>query len=136
VASLFERLEAARADGTSPPGIARSAGLRESVLANIRTVLNGRQGCCQTRLDYGLPDLNGIAGETSEAVPAIARAVKAQIESFEPRLSAVVVRPATLPGMPGELAFTVSALLHDGEAGRALRFETVLGDDRQMRLRL
>ncbi len=60
LASLFERLESARPTDAAMPWDRRGSGLRDSVLANIQIILNQRQGCCQTRLDLGLPDLNGL----------------------------------------------------------------------------
>jgi len=135
VASLFERLEAAREPGVGSPETIPARSLPDSVLINVRAILNARQGCCETRPDYGMPDLNDISREASETIPAIARAVKLQLETFEPRLRQVQVRPLPLSDAPGEFAFAVSAVLIDGEDGEAMRFDTVLGNDRQMRLR-
>ncbi|CAD5293924.1 Type VI secretion system protein [Bosea sp. 62] len=134
MASLFERLETAREPGVGSPDAAPQLGLSDSVLANVRRILNARQGCCETRPDFGMPDLNDISREASETIPAIAQTVKAQLETFEPRLREVLVKPM-LNEAPGEFAFSVSAVLIDGENGEAMRFDTVLGNDRQMRLR-
>jgi type VI secretion system protein len=134
VASLFERLETAREPRAGSPEIAPALSLSDSVLANVRRILNARQGCCETRPDFGMPDLNDISREASETIPAIARTVKAQLETFEPRLREVLVKPMPTEA-PGEFAFSVSAILIDGENGEAMRFDTVLGNDRQMRLR-
>lgn len=135
MASLFERLETARRSGEGSSGAAHAPSHADSVLANVRSILNTRQGCCETRPDYGMPDLNDISREASETIPAIARAVKQQLEAFEPRLRQVQVRPLPQPDAPGEFAFSVGAVLVDGETGEAMRFDTVLGNDRQMRLR-
>lgn len=134
MASLFERLETAREPGAGSPDATPALSLSDSVLANVRRILNARQGCCETRPDFGMPDLNDISREASETIPAIARAVKAQLETFEPRLREVLVKPMPTEA-PGEFAFSVSAILIDGENGEAMRFDTVLGNDRQMRLR-
>ena len=135
MASLFERLEAAREPGVGSPETIPARSLPDSVLTNVRAILNARQGCCETRPDYGMPDLNDISREASETIPAIARAVKLQLETFEPRLRQVQVRPLPISDAPGEFAFGVSAVLIDGEDGEAMRFDTVLGNDRHMRLR-
>ncbi len=133
--SLFERLEAA----TDAPAVASGEvdrwAVADSVLANVRRILNARQGCCETRPDFGMPDLNDISREASETIPAIARAVKLQLETFEPRLSQVVVRPLPDVDRPGDFAFAVSAVVRVGDGGEAMKFDTVLGSDRQMRLR-
>lgn len=133
--SLFERLEAAQDPAGPSPQPAPASTLADSVLASVRIILNARQGCCETRPDFGMPDLNDISREASETIPAIARTVKAQLEAFEPRLTQVQVRSLAQSDAPGEFAFSVSAVLLDGEGGEAMRFDTVLGSDRQMRLR-
>ncbi|TCR64157.1 type VI secretion system protein [Bosea sp. BK604] len=133
--SLFDRLETATEGMPSPSGSIDRWELADSVLASVRRILNARQGCCETRTDFGMPDLNDISNEASETVPAIARAVKYQLETFEPRLSQVQVRALAETDRPGDFAFTVSATLKVGEDGEAMKFDTVLGSDRQMRLR-
>jgi len=133
--SLFERLEAATDAPAIVTGEVDRWAVADSVLANVRRILNARQGCCETRPDFGMPDLNDISREASETIPAIARAVKLQLETFEPRLSQVVVRPLPDADRPGDFAFGVSAVVRIGDSGEAMKFDTVLGSDRQMRLR-
>lgn len=133
--SLFERLETAAEGMPAPGGTIDRWELADSVLASVRRILNARQGCCEIRTDYGMPDLNDVSKEASETVPAIARAVKYQLETFEPRLSQVQVRALPETDRPGDFAFGVSAVLRVGEEGEAMKFDTVLGSDRQMRLR-
>lgn len=132
MASLFERLEAARGAGGGPP---HPAGLADSVLRNVRRTLNARQGCCQTRRDLGLPDLGDLSEEASEAVPAVARAVRLQLERFEPRLRQVTVRPAPSEETAGGFTFAISATLADGSRPGLLRFDAVVGRDGQVRLK-
>lgn len=133
--TLFERLEAAVEGQVAPAGALDRWALSDSVLTHVRLILNARQGCCETRPDYGMPDLNDISNEASETIPAIARAVKLQLETFEPRLSQVVVRPLPVADRPGDFAFSVSAVMKAGDGGEAVSFDTVLGSDRQMRVR-
>lgn len=128
MASLFERLEAACGDGGEPQP---QASLANSVLGNVRRILNARQGCCQTRRDLGLPDLGDLSEEASEAVPAVAQAVRLQLERFEPRLRHVVVRPAPSVETAGGFAVAISATL----AGGSLRFDAVVRRDGQVRLK-
>ncbi|WP_449411565.1 type VI secretion system baseplate subunit TssE [Methylobacterium komagatae] len=130
--SLFERLEAARGPGAAVPS---EPSLAESVLASIRQILNARQGCCQTRRDLGLPDLTAIAQESSETVPAIERAVKAQIERFEPRLRQVSVRPSFEPDNVGSLTFAISAIPVSGSRRDAVSFDALIDQDGQVHLR-
>ncbi len=134
MASLFERLERTR-EGIGP----RLAGpvgppLPDSVLANVRQILNARQGCCQIRQDFGLPDLTSIADEASEIVSSIAKAVATQLERFEPRLRHVRVKPSAEGGRIGEMAFTISAVPVDGGRRETLSFDAVVDQDGQIRL--
>ncbi len=91
--------------------------------------------CCQTRQDLGLPDLTAIAQESSETVPAIERAVKAQIERFEPRLRQVSVRPSFEPDSVGSLTFAISALPVSGSRRDAVSFDALIDQDGQVHLR-
>jgi type VI secretion system protein len=134
--TLFERLETAVDGPSAPAGELDRWALSNSVLASVRRILNARQGCCEIRNDFGMPDLNDISAEASETIPAIARAVKYQLETFEPRLVNVQVRALNETDRPGDFAFTVNAMLRLGDDGEAIKFDTVLGNDRQMRLRI
>lgn len=133
--SLFERLEGAREGDDNAPGVVDRWALADSVLANVRRILNSRQGCCEIRTDFGMPDLNDISNEASETVPAIARAVKYQLDTFEPRLSNIAVKALPVSDRPGDFTFGVSAVLKVGDGGEALKFDTVLASDRQMHVR-
>ncbi|MGU3492583.1 type VI secretion system baseplate subunit TssE [Xanthobacteraceae bacterium A53D] len=133
--SLVERLMAAEA-GT-PVSRTTSAGgayadrseLVDSVMVNLRAILNSRAGCCQSRIDYGMPDLNELNGRFPDAIPIIANAVRGEIEAFEPRLSGVTVRHVPDQSNPLRLAFRIhAALVVDGEPMR-LSFDTVLNND-------
>ncbi len=132
--SLFERLESAGKTELARNSFDRSA-LSESVLTNVRAILNARQGCCETRPDYGMPDLNDLASQSSETVQAIARSVRTVIETFEPRLTQGSVRFLPEKDKPTDLGFSVTAaLLIDGKP-EPIRFDTVMGDDRHVRIR-
>lgn len=104
--SLMERLE----DGTATNQGSFDR-FRASVLENLRRVLNSRQGCCETRPDLGMPDLNEAVGQGTEAVRALARSLKQQIEAFEPRLKNVLIRFHADPDNPLQLSFQVNATL-------------------------
>src|SRR5271168_4091771 len=90
--TLCERLMVAGAVQPVSSGKIDRTAVAESVLRNLQDVLNSRAGCCETRRDYGMPDFSDVATSFPEAVPTITRAIRAQIENFEPRLSGVNVR--------------------------------------------
>jgi type VI secretion system protein len=133
--SLFERLERSEDGRLQAPGPLDRSALLESVIANVRAVLNARQGCCETRPDYGMVDLNDAAGARVDFIAGVVRAVQEQIEAFEPRLSEVRVRHAPEEAAPPLMAFHVSAALKLGDGKEPVRFETLLGDDRRLRVR-
>lgn len=121
--TLIERLEAMDR-GEAPSGPLLSEGLLvESILANVRRILNDRAACCASRPDYGMPDLNDVLGQGADSVLDLARAVKKQIETFEPRLRNVQVvfrpDPDAIAALPFNVTGTV--VLPDGESKVAFR---------------
>lgn len=129
--TLFERLE----DGhTAVPVRTDLTRLAASVLGNLSAVFNARQGSCLTRPDYGLPDFNDALIKGPESMPVIARAIKAQIDRFEPRLTQVLVRPDPDPDNPLSLRFQISARIR-GQDGERIGFETTLSDDGFVRVK-
>lgn len=133
---LLERLEEA---GEFPVSSSEHGGsfdrYQVSVLDNLRRILNARQGCCETRPDFGMPDLNDAIGQGADAVLAVARAVKQQIEMFEPRLENVQVRFHADPDNPLQLAFHVNAVLRFNDQVERVSFDTILSDDKRIKVR-
>lgn len=101
----------------------------ESVMGNLLRVLNAREGCCETRPDYGVPDFNSFIGLYPDALPAISRTVREQIEMFEPRLTDVDVSFVPNPDQPLALNFHIEAQLSSDGERRKVSFETVFADD-------
>lgn len=132
---LLERLEKA---GEFPVSLSDHGGSFEryqaSVLENLRRILNARQGCCETRPDFGMPDLNDAIGQGTDAVLAVARAVKQQIEMFEPRLENVQVRFSADPDNPLQLAFHVTAVTRYKDRVERVSFDTILSDDKRVKV--
>lgn len=131
--SLFDRLEQATATESAPVAAFDARLMADSVMENLRRIFNSRQGSVETRPDYGMPDLNDVITLYLEAVPTVERAVRLQIEKFEPRLSSVEVSHDAQHDDPTALAFSIRAILH-GESDERIRFDTTLGDDRRLKL--
>lgn len=127
--SLLERLDAAQAGKTVLRGTPDPSAVVESVMGNLLRVLNAREGCCETRPDYGVPDFNSFIGLYPDALPAIARTVREQIEMFEPRLTDVDVNFVPNPDQPLALNFHIEAQLVSEGIPRRVSFETVFADD-------
>jgi type VI secretion system protein len=133
--TLIERLEEATDDASpvqKPGSIDR---FQASVLDNLRRILNARQGCCETRPDFGMPDLNDAIGQGADAVLVVARTVKQQIETFEPRLKNVSVRFLADPDNPLQLDFQINAVLQYEDQTERVSFDTVLSDDKRFKVR-
>jgi type VI secretion system protein len=133
--TLCERLMAA---GTALPvrsGKIDRVAVGDSILRNLQGVLNSHAGCCETRPDYGMPDFNDLASHFPDSITTIARAIKLQIENFEPRLSGVSVRHVPDPTHPLSLSFNIGVTLTLDDGSERLSFQTDLSDDGKLRMR-
>ena len=88
-ASLFERLIAAQEGQPARPSD-RTAAIA-SIIRNLHLNLNSRTGGAETRPDWGLSDFHDLALGKVRVAPRLAREIKRQIETFEPRLRRVSV---------------------------------------------
>ena len=132
--TLTERLEAVTLDRPYRAAPFDKSVLVDSVLNNMRRILNERRGSCETRADYGIPDLNDVLGHGGTP-SELAQIVQEMIQAFEPRLSDPVVRFSPNPEDPLTINFRVSAVLHyDGSAER-ITFDTIMSDDKRVRVR-
>ena len=107
-----------------------------SVIDHLLVLMNTRQGSVTTRPDFGLPDFNDLSTEFPAAAEAIARAIKRQIDTFEPRLRNVVVNH--VPGEPDgplKLVYGIRAELAVSETEDPVTIETVFGSDGSVRIR-
>jgi type VI secretion system protein len=97
----------------------------ESILQHLRALLNTRQGSAPCAPAFGVVDLADMVHAFPAAGQQVARAIKATITDYEPRLRGVQVRH--VPDDAGlVLRFEISAQLADVRAGRTLRFATTL----------
>ena len=133
--TLLERLEASTDDRPyrATTAFSGSAAL-ESVLVNLRRIFNERRGSCQTRSDYGMPDLNDVLGGGGTRAQ-LAQTVQQMMSAFEPRLADPVVRFERDPDDPTAINFRISAYLLQGEDREKISFETSLSPDRRVRVR-
>lgn len=132
--TLTERLEAATGDNPVPAKPFDRSVLLESVLDNVRRIFNERRGSCEIRADYGMPDLNDVLGHggTPTQLGAI---VQEMMETFEPRMSDAIVRFQPDPNNPLSINFHVSAMLNCGEDSMRVSFDTILSEDKRVRIR-
>lgn len=110
--------------------------LVDSVLANLRRVLNSRHGITMIREDYGIPDLADVVHNLPEALGKMRAAIKTAIENYEPRLSHVRVKSLETPS--DDLLvfrFQIMAQLVTSESGGSVRFETRIDPTGEVSLR-
>src|ERR1700688_116596 len=119
--SLTERLEASTADRPFRASTFDKSVLLESVLDNVRRIFNERRGSCETRADYGMPDLNDVLGHGGTPMQ-LGAIVQEMMETFEPRLSDAIVRFDPDPDNPLNMNFHVSAMLLCGEDSLRVSF--------------
>lgn len=132
--SLLQRLEDDHARIADTSGNEDETAAVDSILADLHIILNSRQGCCETRTDYGLMDFGAADDNYHNVISLIARAVEKQIRSFEPRLRGVVVRAIEDKTRPLELTLHISGeIAHRGRTTRIM-FDSVLGGDGHIRL--
>lgn len=102
-----------------------STGQVEAVVEHLRVLLNARQGSSPCARGFGVVDLSDMVHSFPAGGVQLARAIKATIAEFEPRLRNVNVRH-----VPDEhdlqLRFEISAQLADGRSARPLRLTTTV----------
>jgi len=96
----------------------------DSVLANLRRLLNSRHGVTPIRNDYGIPDLTEVVHNFPEAIGQMRAAIRAAIEKYEPRLRRVNVRHVDAPDDPLALRFEITAVLVGADERASVWFET------------
>jgi type VI secretion system protein len=114
---------------------ASTSDIFESILANLRHLLNTNQGNCLTDERYGLPHMSTIRGIMPWSIAGFAAAIRTTIERHEPRLSNVRVRHAPGSDRGMALRFEISALVQDEDTRTPVRFETYVDDEGRMRVK-
>ena len=82
--------------GPVKTGDPRAAAVR-NVLDHLRRLLNSRQGHAAAQMGYGIPDPSEVLHAYNDAISTMAKAIKASIEKYEPRLTDVQVRHIANP---------------------------------------
>ena len=127
---LLQRLEAE--DGVHGVDASESA-ILDSVLFNLRILLNSSEGCCEIRPDFGLTDFNGSTNNYMNTAASVARDIEKQIRKFEPRLRNVLVRAIEDQDRPLEFVFHVDAEIAYEDKAVKVKFNSVLGSDGHVR---
>lgn len=121
--SLLERLRDPGAEG--PRTIHENTNrLAQSVMANLRRLLNSHPGIAPAMLDYGIPDMTEVLYSMPESQAKMRAAIKTAIEKYEPRLRRVAVKPVPRTIDTFLLSFEITAELVTSEEKASVRFET------------
>lgn len=109
--------------------------MAESVMANLRRLLNSRQGISPIQSDYGIPDLCDVAHNFPEAIGGMRKAIKAAIEKYEPRLRRVTVKHVEAPNDVFALRFEITAELITEEERASVWIETRIDSSGEVELK-
>ena len=109
--------------------------LADSVLANLRHLLNSRHGVSPIQQDYGIPDLCDVAHSFPEAIGSMRKAIKTAIEKYEPRLKRVTVKHVEAPDDVLALRFEITAELVTEEEKASVFIETRIDSSGEVELK-
>lgn len=110
--------------------------LRVLVLESLRLLLTSRAGSALACPEYGMLSVVDVVHSCPDALGTVAKSIKKAIELYEPRLTAVTVRPiGAEPGGELLLRFEMTAQLVNGSRRVPVRFETQIDAARHLRVK-
>lgn len=106
----------------------------EAIVEHLKMLLNTRKGQVASNPGYGIPDFNDVIHDFPAAIHRMQTSIQEAIESFEPRLTNVLVLHVAEEGEPSALQFEITArLAHPGGQG-IVRLRTRVGANGRMLL--
>jgi type VI secretion system protein len=132
--TLLERFNDPRAD--RPLNITQSSEeLAESILINLKRMLNTRQGGPMIQPDdYGMIDMTDVSSRFPDSIADVQKAIKTTIEKYEPRLRNVQVEHVGTGEDLQTLRFKITAQLADKKSKDSIYFETVIDPTGEVQL--
>lgn len=109
--------------------------LADSVLRNLRDLLNSHHGSVPTRDDYGIPPIVDVLHNFPDAIGGMRKAIKTAIEKYEPRLRRVTVRHVENPTDPLALNFEITAELVIDDDKTSVQISTRIDGSGHVRVR-
>jgi type VI secretion system protein len=109
--------------------------LADSVMENLRGLLNSHHGNVPTREDYGIPAIVDVLHNFPDAIGGMRKAIKTTIEKYEPRLRRVNVRHVENPADPLALNFEITAELVTDDQKASVQISTRIDGSGQVRVR-
>jgi type VI secretion system protein len=103
------------------------AEVRESILEHLRLMCTTRAGTMLTCPDYGIADVSDLVHDFPDAIALLARSIRNTIQTYEPRLTNVVVKH--VPSEDRELVVRYEIVAHIQQQGgkTPIKFETKVG---------
>jgi type VI secretion system protein len=132
--SLLERFRAPDPDGERTIR-GNTNRLADSVLRNLRGLLNSHHGNVPTRDDYGIPPIVDVLHNFPDAIGGMRKAIKSTIEKYEPRLRKVNVRHVENPADPLALNFEITAEIIAEDEKQSVQITTRIDGSGQVRVR-
>lgn len=132
--TLLERLRHPDPSGGRRSRVSQSE-ILDSIIRNLKHLLNTSQGNSLLDDNYGLPHLSSIRSTMPHSLNSFIAAIRATIERNEPRLRNVRVVHRPTATHAGELRFEITAVVVDDDQRINVRFETVADDTGRMALR-
>ncbi len=101
-----------------------------AVIEHLRQMLRSKAGTSKTCPDYGVPDITHLLHDMAEAIATIQRSVKQSIQTYEPRLKNVQVRPmkVEVAGQAGMMFEITGHIMTPDGKRQALRFTTAVDE--------
>lgn len=124
--SLFDRLESSEKNRQSYSTKLDEAKLYRSIMSNVQSMLNVRQGSVLALDDYGMPDFSQLVSIFPDAINKIRAAIRAFIIDYEPRLKNISVIFVEDPDQPLRLTFQVVGDVYLRDSKQKLKFNTIL----------
>lgn len=132
--TLLERLS--RPKAASSRTLSEDSGeLVRSVLRHLQRMLNSRQGHAPAQMDYGIPDPSEVVHNFPNAIGQVQRAIRACIEKYEPRLTAVNVMHVESEDDLFALRFQITAQLRTAKEMPYVCFDTLMDSTGRIQVR-
>jgi type VI secretion system protein len=132
--TLLERLRDPRSVETRSTELDYTS-LVNSIIANLRHMLNTRQGGVPIQADYGVPEYGTLAYGMPTGLMEFQQSIKNTIEKYEPRLRHVRVKLRPPEENQSHLIFDVTAQLNIKNEEAVLRFETSIDSTGQVKIK-
>ena len=109
--------------------------MADSVMQNLRLLLNSSHGTSVIRSDYGIPAIVDVLHDFPDAIAGMRKAIKTTIEKYEPRLRRVTVRHLESPDDPQALNFEISAELVTEDEKASVQISTRIDGSGHVRVK-